>query len=148
MQCHFIPKVKLRSHHYPPWMKSDLHHEVNCLRSKKRKIKSTGNKQGLEYIQRVNQSFHQNYVTKKSEYESKLTNNFAFSSNSKIYKYIRSCYKSSGIPPLVTRILPQLHLIRTKQSYLLSIFILFALPVPSASLSLSTCRDGHSYYIT
>ena len=83
----FIPKVKLRSHQYPPWMKSGLCHELNCLRSKKRKFKSTGNKQGLEHIQRANQSFHQNYITAKSEYQSKLINDFAFSSNSKMYGY-------------------------------------------------------------
>ena len=137
----FIPKVKLRSHQHSPWMKLDLHHELNCLHFKMRKFKYTGNKQGLECIQRANQSFHQNHITEKSEYESKLINDCLFFQFKDLWIYSGVVIRVVVFHHLSLWIPPQLHLIRTKQPYLISISILFSLPAPSASLHLQRCSS-------
>ena len=84
----FIPRVRLRSRQHAPWLKSNLLHQLNCLRSKKKKIKSTRITATGNEISKLEQEFQNNFDVAKSDYEAKLTQDFASTNNSKIFRYL------------------------------------------------------------
>ncbi len=95
----FAPMVKIRAKkNHPKWYNSAVRHLINCVRSIRKKAKLNPSATNTSKLAKAEQDLRSGMETAKSSYEAKLVDEFAFNGNNKIYKYINSISKSSGLP--------------------------------------------------
>ena len=97
----FIPMVRLKSRQYPKWFSSNIRHDINCLRTLRRKCKSHPSPASLSKLSRLESLLESKISLAKSTYETNLIHQFATNNSSKIYKHIRSFTALSSIPTTV-----------------------------------------------
>ena len=97
----FIPKVRLKSSQFPKWFTSDIRHDINCLRTLRKKCKSHPSPASLCKLSHLESLLETKITIAKSTYETNLIYQFATTNSSKIYKHIRSITGHSSIPPTV-----------------------------------------------
>ena len=98
----FVPRVRLKTNQRPKWINPTLKHQINKLRSLRRRLKSSTNKAALLRLYQEEQFVIKSYSAAKAAYEFQLIRNFAYSNNSKIYRYLRNLTHSSDIPPCIS----------------------------------------------
>ena len=97
----FIPLIKHNSAYHPKYFTPPIRHQVNCVRSLKKKYHKSPTNANLTRLNNTEKLLANQINSAKSEYESRLINDFAFNNQSKIYKYIRNIKKSTSIPNTV-----------------------------------------------
>ena len=97
----FIPLIKQNVAYRPKYFTPSIRHQVNCVRSLKKKYNKFPTNVNLTRLDKAETLLANLISTAKSEYENKLINDFAFRNQSKIFKYIRNIKKSSSIPGTV-----------------------------------------------
>ena len=94
----YVPKFTTKQHQQPIWFNSKVRHELNRIHTIRRKCRyhpTTSNKTKLTAAE---SSLQQMISETKLEFESSLINDFAFSNNNRIFKYISSFSKNETIP--------------------------------------------------
>ncbi len=97
-----IPKVRLRANNSPKWLIATIRHKLNCthhLRKQAKRHPSVTNQRKLDHSELELQDAMK---VMKSEYESNLIQEFAFSKNYKIYEYIKGLRKEDSLPPTMS----------------------------------------------
>ena len=97
----FIPLIKQKTAYHPKYFTPSIRHQVNCIRSLKKKYYKSPSNTKLKHLDNAKKLLANQISSAKSDYERKLINDFAFKSQSKIYKYIRNIKKSTSIPATV-----------------------------------------------
>ena len=97
----FIPFIKQSAAYHPKYFTSSIRHQINCIRSLKKKYHKSPTDTNLIRLNNAEKLLANQISLAKSEYESKLICDFAFRNQSKIYKYIRNVKKSTSIPNAV-----------------------------------------------
>ena len=97
----FIPLIKQNAAYHPKYFTPSIRHQVNCVRSLKKKYYKSPTNANLTRLNNIEKLLANQISSAKSEYESKLINDFAFNNQPKIYKYIRNIKKSTSIPNTV-----------------------------------------------
>ena len=97
----FIPMVRLKSRQYPKWFSSNIRHDINCLRTLRKKCKLHPSPASLSKLSRLESLLESKISLAKSTYETNLIHQFATNNSSKIYKHIRSFTGLSSIPTTV-----------------------------------------------
>lgn len=96
----YIPQVRIRSYQRPKWVTPLLQHKYNCLRSSKKKCKNPSAAK-LSRISQSEQMLLSELSSAKSEYESRLIQDFAFKKNYKIFSHLKNLTGGDKIPPIV-----------------------------------------------
>ena len=94
----FVPQFLVKKKQHPKWFTPTIKHRLNCIRSLRRKYKEKPTDTLKLKLQAEEDNLQALIVEAKSDYESKLINNYASSNNNLIYKYISSLTKSDGLP--------------------------------------------------
>ena len=97
----FIPLIKQNAAYHPKYFTPPIRHQVNCVRSLKKKYHKSPTNANLTRLNNTEKLLANQINSAKSEYESRLINDFAFNNQPKIYKYIRNIKKSTSIPNTV-----------------------------------------------
>ena len=97
----FIPLIKQNAAYHPKYFFPSIRHQVNCVRSLKKKHYKSPTNTNLTRLNNTEKLLANQISSAKSEYESKLIKDFAFNNQPKIYKYIRNIKKSTSIPNTV-----------------------------------------------
>ena len=95
----FIPKVRLRSHQRPKWITSSLQHDINCLRTIRKRSESHPTPLNFTKLQSSESLLEEKLKAAKSSYENSVALDLASSKSHKIYNYIRSLSSKSSLPP-------------------------------------------------
>ena len=99
MRCRF--SFLIHPYQRPKWFSPALKHQSNCLRSLKKRLRGNTSPVTVDHIQAAADSFQSNLSVAKTEYESRLIENFAVSNDSKLFQYLRSLTSSDSIPQRV-----------------------------------------------
>ena len=97
----FVPKVRLRRNQQPKWFTSYIRHHLNCTKTLRKECKLHPTLSKLSKLSSSEANLRSELAYAKSNYETKLIQQFAYTNNSKIYRYISSLSKSSAGPPCV-----------------------------------------------
>jgi len=97
----FIPKIRFNSSQYPKWYTSNIRHQINCLRSIRKKYRSNPSIHVLHRIRMAEENLQNDIQIAKASFEANLVHNFAFRNDSKIFKHVRNITKSASIPSTV-----------------------------------------------
>ena len=84
----FIPLKKQNAAYHPKYFTPSIRHQVNCVRSLKKKYHKSPTNANLTRLNNTKKLLANQISSAKSEYKSKLINDFAFNNQPKIYKYI------------------------------------------------------------
>ena len=98
---HFIPQITLRSHQRPAWFSSELVHKLNKVHTVRKVCRSNPTPQRLAKLETMESDLQQSMHEAKSTHEMALVSNYAYSNNSKIFKYIKSITSSNELPTLM-----------------------------------------------
>ena len=124
----FSSKVRLRSHQPPKWITSSLQHDINCLRTIRKRSESHPTPLNLTKLQSSESLFEEKLKAAKSSYENSIALDLA---SSKSHNYIRSLSSKSSFPPSMHFDSFSAKMITTKLNFLTNIFIRFLLRVHS-----------------
>ena len=122
----FIPVRKIHANQHPPWFNSDIRHNIKQLRTLRRRYKQHPTHRISCTINSLELTLQNKINAAKQSFEYNLINCHATTSNSKIFKYLKSIRKSNNVPSVIqfeSSIL-LLILIVLKPIYLISAFIL------------------------
>ena len=92
-----VPKVRIRTKQYPKWFNSQLIHEVNCLRTLRKKYSCSPTDHNLNRLTIAEKSFSSNSESAKVTYESNLIESLLSQSNPAVYRYLKSITNHKGI---------------------------------------------------
>ena len=95
----FIPKLRLRANNSPKWFNATIRHKLNCIHHLRKKAKHHSSVRNQQKLDQSELELQDVMKIAKSEYESNLIQEFAFSKNYKISKYIKSLRKEDSLPP-------------------------------------------------
>ena len=95
----YIPFIKQSAAYPPKYFTPSIRHQVNCIRSLKKKYHKSSTDTTLICLNNAEKLLANQISSAKDE--SKLICDFAFRNQSKIYKYIRNVKKSTSIPNAV-----------------------------------------------
>ena len=99
--CLFIPKIRLRSRQDPIWFNPSIHHQINCLKTLRRKFRSQPSPQRAARIEFLELQLQQCLSSAKSEFESQLLLSMHQNGISKVFRYVRSITGQNNIPNTV-----------------------------------------------
>ena len=89
-------------HHLPKYFTSNIKHQINCIRTlRKKKVRFPTN-YNTNCLLEAELCLSKDIAQAKSNYESKLIQDFASHNQPKIYRYIRNLRKSDSLPPSVS----------------------------------------------
>ena len=98
----FVPKIKFKSNNLPKYFTSNIKHQINCIRTlRKKKLRSPTNYNTNRLLE-AELCLSKDIAQAKSNYESKLIQDFASHNQPKIYRYIRNLRKSDSLPSSVS----------------------------------------------
>ena len=97
----FIPKIRTRSSQFPKWYTSNIHHQIKCLRSLRKKYKSHHTDSNLTRIKVAEDKLQTSIQQAKANFEANLVHNFAYNNDSKIFQHVRNITKSASFPATV-----------------------------------------------
>ena len=89
----FTPHVKNKSRSCPIWFNSSIRHQLNCIHSLRKCCKRNPSPDNILQLSSAELQLHNNIIKARSNFESDLVTNFAFSNDPKIYRYMRSFSK-------------------------------------------------------
>ena len=96
----FVPSVTTRRCKSPKWFTPEIRHLKNCLcTARKRCNKQTVPSNKCFQLESVLQG---KMLDAKVKFEADLISDFSRTNKNKIYDYIKSLHKSSGLPPVLT----------------------------------------------
>ena len=94
-----VPKIKLNpKKHSPYWFNSKVRHQINCVRTIRRRISRNPTASSKCKLQEAELKLQDLMSSSKSSFESQLVEDFAFKNSNKIYRYINSIIKSDNLP--------------------------------------------------
>jgi len=94
----FIPKHKRKTSTLPVWCNGEIKHQINCLRTLRKKTSTKFNLQRLLHLQQAEDKLQQQITNARVNYESKLVTDMAANKNCNIYRYINNFTKSKSLP--------------------------------------------------
>ena len=98
----FVPKLHARSKLFPMWFNSSIRHHVSKLRQLRRRARSPFASVHSTLLLKQYENDVSNMILKaKSVFESSIVHDYAFKKNYKIFSYIRSLKKKSGLPEVM-----------------------------------------------
>lgn len=97
----FVPMVRIRSKQRPKWITPNLQHQLNCLRSLRKRMARCQDPSAHTRLQETKQHLHEELMSARTSYETKLVQEFAFSNSPKLFKYLHSLSSDSPIPSYV-----------------------------------------------
>ena len=74
----FVPTVRICLKQCPKWITPSLQHQCNCLHSLRRRMIGRQDPTACTRLERAKQHLHEELITAKTAYESKLAQEFAF----------------------------------------------------------------------
>jgi len=83
---------------YPKWFTPSLKHQTNCLKSLRKRFSKSPTEHLKERLQTAEVNLAEQISSAKSDYESKLIQDFADTNQAKIFRYIKDLTKSDYIP--------------------------------------------------
>ncbi len=99
----FIPRFKLKRKRRPKWISSDLQHQINCLRTlRRRHIMKNPTEATHAKLREAEDNVQSSIINGKAAYETTLVNDFAGKKNASIYKYMRTIVKDQSTPVAMT----------------------------------------------
>ena len=90
----FTPQVRVRSHPYPVWFHSDLHHELNKTHSARKKYRRNPSTHNLLHLSSAEHQLQSVISDAKAQYEDRLVSNFTFLNDSRIYIVVSGVFLS------------------------------------------------------
>ena len=96
----FVPSVKTSRHKSPKWFTPEIRHLKNCLCTARKRC----NKQSVpsnKWFQ-LESVLQGKMLDAKVKFEADLISDFSRINKNKIYDYIKSLHKSSGLPSVLT----------------------------------------------
>ena len=84
----FVTLIKQNAAYHPKYFTSSIQHQMNCIRSLKKKYHKPLTNTNLIRLSNAEKLLANQISSAKSEYENKLISYFAFKNQSKIYKYM------------------------------------------------------------
>ena len=97
----FIPKIRLSSSSFPKWYTSNIHHQIKCLRTLRKKYKSHPTYHSFNRINVAGNNLQNCIQQAKANFEANLVHNLVFSNHSKIFQHVRSITKLASVPATV-----------------------------------------------
>ena len=98
----FVPTVSCsrRNSNLPKWFDKDLRHNLNCLRSLRRRCKSLLHPTShlSEKLFTAESGMMESIISAKADYEAKLVDDFAHNNNARIFSHINSMTKQDQLP--------------------------------------------------
>ena len=94
----FTPRVKNKSRQCPVWFNSSIRHQLNRIHSLRKRCKRNPTPDNFLHLSSAELQLHNNILEARSNFESDLVTNFAFSNDPKIYQYMRSFSRQSDLP--------------------------------------------------
>jgi len=94
----FIPKHKRKTSTLPVWCNGEIKHQINYLRTLRKKTSTKFNLQRLLRLQQTEDKLQQQITNARVNYESKLVTDMAANKNCNIYRYINKFTKSKSLP--------------------------------------------------
>lgn len=94
----FVPKKRVRSRNYPKWFTPEICHNINKLRSLRRKLRMNPTENRRESEVFLSSNLEMLIQNAKISWESKLVTDFANSNNQKIYSHIKSLSSHASLP--------------------------------------------------
>ena len=94
----FIPKVRLRKHQRPKWISADLKHQLNCLKSLRKRLRKSATELNALKLQEAESNVQESIYNAKSNFEANLVRDYAGKKNYNIFKHIRNVANISAIP--------------------------------------------------
>ncbi len=94
----YVPLVRISNSNTPKWFNSEIRHHINRLRYRRRQFRikpSNAARSTLDFEEKILQ---EKINKARSTWERNLVDEFAGSSNHKIYTHIRSLSNSSSLP--------------------------------------------------
>ena len=85
----FIPKVRLRKHQRPKWISADLKHQLNCLKSLRKRLKKSVTELNALKLQEAESNVQESIFNAKSNFEANLVRDYAGKKNYNIFKHIK-----------------------------------------------------------
>ena len=98
----FTPTFKHPKCNHPCWFTSDIHHQINCIRTLKRRCRTTDSPALSDRLVTMEAHLQEDILTSKSDFEAKLVYDFSHSKSSKIFSYIKSISKQDSFPPTMS----------------------------------------------
>jgi len=89
-----FPKSELA---FPKWYTSNICHQINCLRTIRKKYRSNPNIHNINHIHTAEENLQKDIYTAKANFEANLVQNFAFRNDSKIFQHVKNITKSASI---------------------------------------------------
>ena len=97
----FTPPVTKKSQHYPKWFNSSVRHQLHKVHSLRKQYKKHTSPHRSSCLSSAESHLQTEILNARVNYESTLVQTFAFSNDSKIYNYMKSFSKNSGIPAIL-----------------------------------------------
>ena len=97
----FIPKSSRLSSRYPKWFDGAIRHNLNKIRSLRKKVRSKPSPDTESFLQRSELSLQEEIVAARSQFEASLVNQFAFHNDAKIFRYINSFHIQHSLPTIM-----------------------------------------------
>ena len=94
----FTPSHVVRHSSQPKWFTREIRHQINCLRSLRRKIKVKATPARLRSLDAKEFQLQANIASSKAVFESDLIHTFSHSNTSKIFQYIKSISNQDILP--------------------------------------------------
>ena len=98
----FLPKARVSNSSSPKWFTPDIRHSINRLRYRRRKLMKNPSRQAQAAIVDEEQHISKMIEAARALWERKLVDDFAGSSNHKIYSHIRSLSRLVSFPTPMT----------------------------------------------
>ena len=97
----FTPACVVHHSTHPKWFTREIHHQLNCVRFLRRKIKVKPTPLHLHSLMAKESQLQANIATSKVLFESDLIHNYSHSNTSKIFQYIKSISNQDVLPPIM-----------------------------------------------
>ena len=95
------PQHQARFHLSPAWFNSSVRHQLNKTHSYRKKCKQNPSSQNSLNLSSAETRLQEEMAAAKVNFENNLVSNFAFSNDSKIYRYIRSLSGHVSLPDIM-----------------------------------------------
>ena len=97
----FIPKIKAKSSPNPPWFTPSIRHHLHIVHSLRKAYRKHPSPSNSNKLASAEQQIQILMSEAKLEFEDHLVATFAHNNSSKIYSYIRTLSRNSGLPPVM-----------------------------------------------
>ena len=97
----YVPKSHTYMRRFPKWFNGEIIHRIHKVRSLRKKHRMSPSVRNALFLKNAESNLLSNISEAKSEFESRLVQDFAFKRNNNIHNYIRSFTKQSSLPSVM-----------------------------------------------